>query len=187
MDRKLNSEDCRAYGEIISAYLDDELSALELVELGDHLKRCPACSREMDRLMSAKNALHQAEPFWDKAVPGERFIPSLLEQVRQDVGRRIPTRLGWGRHVPPPRRFASLAAVAAVTLLLLLGTVSYFFRPQQSLVASRTSTPPEVFLMARRDDGDSAREYLREHALQSSQNVLIDDDYVAELADHEQP
>ena len=52
---------CEKYAELVSAYLDDELNASELLELAGHLKGCPACSRLLEEFMEMKDLLRQAD------------------------------------------------------------------------------------------------------------------------------
>jgi anti-sigma factor RsiW len=177
---------CTRYPELISAYLDDELSPAELPALAGHLKVCARCSREMDNLMKVKNALHQAEPFWPTFEPSERFMPDLLEALRHEPAPAVfPRRAGlmmggslW--------RYTGLAA-ATLTLVLLAGGVTWFQGERPSPVASGTTSSGSALLVAQNTPDDRLEDYLRDHALESSRSLLLDNEGSMELVKYDQP
>lgn len=46
-------------GDKLSAYLDGELSGTEKMEATSHLKQCPSCRLELERLRSTSQALKE--------------------------------------------------------------------------------------------------------------------------------
>lgn len=92
--------ECREFQEWLSPYLDGELAPWERARLEEHLKRCPACRREVARWQEIRRALEGL-----KATPP---APAGFKQ-------RVLLRVQKGRRL---RWLKSLAAVAAVLLLL---------------------------------------------------------------------
>ncbi len=168
---------CERYGELLSAYIDDELSSTELVDLAGHLKICIGCAREMDKLMAVKTAIHSAEPFWPKPIPSPQFVASVLGSV---AGSKI---------YPPPKRkrspfgiskAASFIAAAVVTTSLVAGGVVYLRDPgRQGSTEEAGRRPTQEVYTAAVEVRPALEEYIREHAMESSANPLIDyDNYV---------
>jgi anti-sigma factor RsiW len=183
---KNGAPDCAAYGELLSAYVDDELSPAEVADLGGHLKACQDCNRAMDELAMVRNILHHAEPFWPKAAPSSRFLPGVLDAIGPSVASRPAGR----RFFPVmPRlwlssRVAAFSAAALAALLLVVGGVNWVRQREEALIAS--SIPPEgSFTVARSVADDSLEEYIVEHALQSSDNLLIGNEDTAEFVGYE--
>jgi len=46
--------DCNRTEELLSAYIDNELSASEMIELGEHLKSCDNCRNALDQYLKLK-------------------------------------------------------------------------------------------------------------------------------------
>lgn len=93
----------------LSAYVDGELGGTESLRLREHLRSCPCCAQEVERLRSLKamlGALSGPEP-----TPG--FEERLVEAVFAAPVRRkaVGFRTTWVA--------ASAVAAAAATLLLL--------------------------------------------------------------------
>ncbi len=144
-------------GQLLSAYLDGELSGPEAAALQEHLMDCPACRQAYEDLRATKGLLGQlplAEPpaeFWAAVRERARPRPGVAARPR----RRMPM-LG--------RRLAWAAAVAFVILAfaavpLIKGTVDRLH-----------ATEIGVDL------------YVREHALEMSTEPLTDRAYLGLVA-----
>jgi putative zinc finger protein len=70
-------------GDLLSAYLDGELSAGEERQVESHLVGCGACSAELDDLGAARRMLRELPPV--PAPPG--FTRGLVERRRRSIRR----------------------------------------------------------------------------------------------------
>jgi anti-sigma factor RsiW len=183
---------CLRYQEYISAYLDDELTAEELVELAEHLRGCTACGREMDELAAVRNILRQVEPFWAQSIPTGDFVPSLLEKVSEEVPRRQLVTDGLDRGTLPGRPFYRtgwLTALAAA-LLVIGGIYAYVQHDRDQMLATAPQTEKlpaeEAVTLAGLTSEDTLEEYIRVHARESSsQNLLSDYEDTVEFVGHD--
>jgi len=184
---------CLRYREYISAYLDDELTAEELMYLAAHLKGCSACGREMDELASVRNILRQVELFWTQSVPTGAFMPALMEKVRAEAPPRqsLPVREGR-RDFPagPHFRTGWLAALAATALFVIGGVFAYVQHDRVQMLSTTPMTeklPAEdTIALAGLTTGDTLEEYIRAHARESSsQNLLSDYEDAVEFVGHD--
>jgi anti-sigma factor RsiW len=182
---------CDGYEELISAYLDDELSSVELLTLAAHLKACARCSRAMDGLMDVKTAIHRADPFWPKPEPSGRFLPGLLETLRREEFPPAPP-VGAIRAagLTLSRPFTGLAAAALVALAILTGGVTWMQGYRQARMAEMEQVKPAAdssFLVAQGATDQHIDEYLRDHARVSSHNLLLGSEGDVETANYEEP
>jgi anti-sigma factor RsiW len=137
-------------GDLLSAYLDDELSGSEARQVEAHLVACGACTAELDELAAARRLLRGLPP-----VPAPAgFTRGLVER------RRRFNRWGTGLAVVA----ASIAVIVGMVLAdphedepsgsqpmslsgdaSRLGTTSPFTRPRQGGVTTSptTTTAPE--------------------------------------------
>jgi anti-sigma factor RsiW len=89
-------------GDLLSAYLDDELSGPEAAQVEAHLAVCGACNAELDDLGAARRMLRDLPPV--PAPPG--FTRGLVERRRRAVRRGTGLMLAA----------ASIAVVAGLAL-----------------------------------------------------------------------
>ncbi len=106
---------CRFARQLISPYLDGQLTGREMLALGDHLADCEACGREMQSLKQVKSLLRGlAEP----RPP--------LELSRRLSSQEIYTQnLSWRVVSLPPRpqrgrRLTVALALSCLTLFVLV-------------------------------------------------------------------
>lgn len=96
---------------VLSAYVDGELSGLELARVKAHLDACGACRAEADALLSTKRLLAGA--------PRRAMPPGLVASIEARLERPAPARFGWLKSfVSTPRYWAPAATVAAVALVV---------------------------------------------------------------------
>ncbi len=141
-------------GQLLSAYLDGELSSPEAAAVQEHLMDCSACRGAYAALRATRGllgALPVAEP------PAEFWTTVREIGARPESG---PSR--WGRRwrLPLPRRLAWVLAVAAV--VLILGVLPLV----KGTVDRLHATEIGVDL------------YVREHARQMSMEPLADPAYL---------
>lgn len=100
---------CGEYEELISAFLDGELSEAERAETAEHLASCPACQRYFDDLVAIHDALDQGEV----PVP-EGFAGAVMDRVRTTPQVKREKKVipfpGW-------KRWAAAAACCALAAL----------------------------------------------------------------------
>ena len=123
---------CRRVSNLLSAYLDTELAGTEMLDIRDHLSRCPSCAREHEGLRQTKRLLgalalrlpETGDGFEARlrqsvaqqtAWGGLGWLPSLLSAWRQGA---VATSL-------TPHRVRTLTTATALSVAgLLLGTVT---------------------------------------------------------------
>ena len=97
----------------LHALLDDELDALGTVALEDHLRGCPACRDELDRLERLRAIL--SEPQLRHSAPAQlrERIMDTLPSPRVPAATRAPNWRAWSG--------GALAGAMAASLALLVG------------------------------------------------------------------
>ncbi len=114
-------------GELLSAFLDGELSAADQAAVEDHLRECAACAHELEEL-AAVDAFAREIP-----VPAPAgYFEELPGRVRARVRRpaRVPRLAVWAA--------AAAAAVMAVTVTPLL------IQRERSVTAPAAQSAPYV-------------------------------------------
>lgn len=111
---------CDGVSNLLSAYLDGELTPGELLRVEEHLRRCHACADEVDSLRQTVALVASLE---EVEVPAS--FQMQLHQRLVALGppmaavRRLPAAPTWQRNV---RRWAVPAAAAAAALAIGLTT-----------------------------------------------------------------
>ncbi|HWI63366.1 MAG TPA: zf-HC2 domain-containing protein, partial [Symbiobacteriaceae bacterium] len=111
---------CDGVSNLLSAYLDGELSPGELLRVEEHLRRCHACADEVDSLRQTIALVSSLEEVEVPANFGFQLHQRLVA-VGPPVAavRRTPAAPSWQRNV---RRWAVPAAAAAAALAIGLTT-----------------------------------------------------------------
>lgn len=177
---------CEKYAELVSAYLDDELNASELLELAAHLKACASCSRLMEEFMEMKDLLRQAEPYWPKPSPTRGFLRAVKRRAREEWAPGDGQTIA-GATPAAPRRVATMTVAAMAALLVLAGAAAYFQLRGPSVEVGPLPAAPgaAVYQLAREGNGENLEAYIREHALESSRSLILDYEDNVEFVDHE--
>lgn len=101
----------------LHAYLDGELDVVPSLELEEHLKRCPACSRAHSEYQSLRTAMAAPAFYFDAPRGLERKVRSAIgAAARAETPRPSWRRLWIWR---PPAWLAPFAAAALVTIVSL--------------------------------------------------------------------
>jgi len=95
-------------GELISAYIDGELSDEETAALREHISSCPACREVHGSLLAAKSLLARAPR---RAMPPE-LVASLEVALKRPLWKRVLEAL-----MPPTRVLVPAGAFAAAALI----------------------------------------------------------------------
>ena len=79
--------DCNRAEELLSAYIDNEISAAEMVELGAHLKTCSNCKSALDQYLKIKKTssdIKLVDPPHDR-----------MENYWTNISARLSRGFGW--------------------------------------------------------------------------------------------
>lgn len=72
---------CNQYRELLSAYVDDQLSQPESMTLMDHLSGCRSCRDEMASLLAVKDAFSGGLVFRDEPAPSPMFVARVMDGI----------------------------------------------------------------------------------------------------------
>ncbi len=97
--------DCKAYQELISRLLDEDLSEAEKARLHTHIADCPECRRMLDAFTMLQNTMAD-----DLEEPPAELAKAVMEQVRREPVSIAKKR---GKHVV---RWLALAACLAIVV-----------------------------------------------------------------------
>lgn len=112
-------------GEILSAYLDDEIGAQWNQRIEEHIKRCKSCQTVLEELLMAKQRLQEdKEPDYRSSL--KRFKQSLRDIWLKPLLPKVPF---WKRRVALPYPVAAIAAV----LILFMATSMIFLSSRSQI------------------------------------------------------
>ena len=140
---------CKKYCRHLVAYLDGELPERMTRQIREHLDRCPDCSRELQELRTAMNAL----PGFETIAPSpdyDRIFWEKISRIRQEQERGTALkRLGdllrpW---FSPRIGFAASAALA-----VCIAVVSFVaFRPHNGVPENELQISRDIELFLNMD------------------------------------
>ncbi len=126
---------CRRVVNLISAYIDGELTGAEMLEIRRHLSDCPECAEEHESIRATKLVLSRLAT----AVPRPDLADSIirsLDVVRVPFYQRVINSVVRFAHSKLSPVAAALAASGlALVLLSASGIDNIDFRPVQELAA----------------------------------------------------
>ncbi len=145
--------ECRQIREMLSRYIDGELSAGEKHELEQHLKLCPSCRSILSsyKNIAAAAAESMKEPPEDFAANVMGAIKKLPEEEKTIVPDKTQKR-----HVKTIA--ITFAAAAACLALVLIASPQFFGRSASTKDAGMTASEPEsgvVYDMMEEADSNS--------------------------------
>lgn len=129
----MNTSDCQDVQALLGAYLDSELDARTSLEIGLHVKACPACAARLaeetawDRELKARlTATPTTEGLWgpieERVRDASPLAPPEPAAAEITVRSRAPLGRGWRYWLwPSPRLYAALATAWVVILVVQLG------------------------------------------------------------------
>lgn len=106
---------CQETRNHLHAYLDGELDIVHSLELEEHLKACPACSRAHQEYQSLRAAISSPSLYFDAPNGLERKVRSAL----REAARAETSRPSWRWNRKWPVWLAPFAAAALVTVVTL--------------------------------------------------------------------
>ncbi len=126
--------DCDRVQDLLSEYLEDELTGDDRAAVAAHLDGCARCSAEAAGLSQTIALL--------STLPREKAPPELLARVMQDVARETPERRGLRGLLSPARVRIPIEAAAAVFLLLLVYGIQREMPVRPGLTKGESARPP---------------------------------------------
>ena len=143
---------CTDFHEIISAYVDDELSERDTKRLLDHLENCRDCNGELSHLTLQRERLRSLRDSYGTQDPDSGFSRTVMAAIDQvSLPRISPVRRFFEGIVEELLLPIRKPAVALPLLLLLVtGTVTGFYlrslpnnqRPQMLSVYELAAAQP---------------------------------------------
>lgn len=115
---------CKKFVSRIQAYHDGELAAGEAEKLEEHLKSCPACSGELERLRSLSALVRGLEAPEVRPSAWNTYSADVLRKARSVAGKKAPAP-ERARIFPFIRPRLAYAA-AAILLVFAAGMVYRF-------------------------------------------------------------
>lgn len=128
--------DCKKYTDMISTYVDGELSESQEAELNAHMERCPDCRKVCDAFKSMSGAM------------GDELVSppvSLAEGVMLRIASQEKTQKNKKSHI-----WSYLAAAACFALVIFGAWRIGFF----GLTSADESSPENASLSADQNDGE---------------------------------
>lgn len=112
-------------------YEDNELDAVQLGELKQHLLACPECQQEREAWADIRHLLHTAETVQPRPEFSQRWQASLTSRRARQQRRQVRI---------------TILSLAGAALLVLLGLIIYFFATSSiaELFASLIGTSTQV-------------------------------------------
>jgi anti-sigma factor RsiW len=118
---------CKNAQSLLSAYLDEELSGREMLEIREHVFDCSACANELDSVQAVKRILC-ATPIAEPSADFEnRLVAHVLSASPAPLQKRIS--------------LLALTGIAAASMLGTLLLLNSMQRENASIAEQRDSVP----------------------------------------------
>jgi anti-sigma factor RsiW len=117
---------CKKYKILLSAYIDGEITAKEEKALKKHLKVCPDCAKELERLGQVRNIFRVVE----RKEPSEFFESRVLGQISTGSRKQLLRRYEMVFRMAVP------AVLAAVLIIMGVVGLNKIFRPERTVIIS---------------------------------------------------
>jgi len=137
---------CRRVSNLLSAYLDAELTGSEMLEIGEHLEGCAACRTEYQTLRETKHLLAALA----LQGPREEFEALLRAEVARAASPAIRWLPGWllawqggALSLPRPRPLTTAAFLSVAAVLFVTATLD---TPSDKPVQSARAATPDSYL-----------------------------------------
>lgn len=112
---------CRRVNGMISAYIDSELSGMDMMAVRRHLTECDECRREYESIIEVKRAFGALSP----KRPADGFTTRIfahLDEVSIPLHRRIISYVRQRLFVFPPKVKLATAGIAAAAVILSISS-----------------------------------------------------------------
>lgn len=107
---------CQQYSELLTAFIDDEITGPEMVRLHEHLQGCPSCARRIESLKSLQEMFREEILSLEPVAPPAGFSRKILAGIAtpsEAQGKPRPFRRNM-------RAFATYTSLIAAAVLLFL-------------------------------------------------------------------
>jgi len=143
---------CHRLSSLLSAYIDGELTGVEMIEIRRHVDGCPNCEAELDHLRATKRLLGRLRTAQPSAELPNRIFAS-LDSVQPYSWLATWSRL-W--QAPFQRLSPAVAAVGVVVLGMLVFTAGNIDEKLQAshpqMAVSSPMAPSVAAVSLRMDD-----------------------------------
>jgi anti-sigma factor RsiW len=115
---------CRRVSNLLSAYIDGELTGEEQLKIQEHLRQCDECAEEHESLLMTKRLICSLK----MKEPREELEARILNAVAQEVApsrRRFPWGVWWAFLSHSERRRLQLAAAFCAASLAAFAYMAY--------------------------------------------------------------
>ena len=130
--------------DIHSVYLDNEMSEIYKAEYESHIKTCPKCQAELNKLRSLRSLLNEDS---SAITPDSHYLDESFNRLKiklnysKNTGRTNKASDGWKNKLPAA--VAGVAAAAVFALVLPLGLKGGAENPS-AVAASVSSVLPQL-------------------------------------------
>ena len=161
---------CRDARELINSYIDNGLDPKNDTCIMEHVKKCPACAREMDILLAYRDVVKGIKPV--KAP--HNFMAELQRRIEAERGGRFRIFLAdaaraW-RHFTFPYEAAGVIAVALL-IFFLYTPLFRVDRPAEAPGGNRTAATEGDGKSAVTAEGETRREKISAGEKSSMQSI----------------
>lgn len=127
---------CRRVSSLVSAYIDGELTGVEMLEIRDHLGGCRSCTEQYETLRSTKQLLARLQYAQPRAGLAES-ICLRLDEIRVPAYQRVLHRvLGFGHSRLKPVAVACTAMGVGLVVLMAHPGINQVERPSTYMVSA---------------------------------------------------
>ncbi|MFA5060145.1 MAG: von Willebrand factor type A domain-containing protein [Candidatus Omnitrophota bacterium] len=122
--------------ELISSYVDGEVSGQEKTLVEEHIKNCSMCMKQYNQLKRISHSL--------KSWPDENISPDLEQKIQKNL---LDKKEREGSIMRNNKRWASIASTVTIVLVLLFSAQLYTKRGIQGRLELAQITPNTVSIM----------------------------------------
>lgn len=136
---------CRSAQQLISPYLDQQLTGAEMLAMQEHLKQCASCAAEYRQVCEVRLLLRSLSP----VAPGKPLEPKIAQRVASapgggKFGARALRFGAMAENVSRPQRGRRLAGALALACAALLMLAAPFAPSTGDAARSVTAGQPNV-------------------------------------------
>jgi hypothetical protein len=154
--------DCKKCQNLLGQYLDEELNGPELSDLEQHIKNCPDCLRELERLRKMHSFLTDLKEVEVPEGEREAFIGALRNRIEAE-GAKVS------------RKKSVLRPVLVTAILVVIALIVVVIYPQKPVDIKIAPAPGLNAIENMAVDGVICRA-LDDHFLATSADFMVDTD-----------
>ncbi len=137
---------CRSAQQLISPYLDQQLTGTEMLAMQQHLKKCPACAEEYQQVREVRRLLRSLSPIAPDRPLETQITQRLVAGAGAGWGFGAGTRAlsGLPEALSRPQRGQRLVEALALSCLALLMLAAPFAPATSDAARAGGAVPPGV-------------------------------------------